>query len=172
MKRYRFILFILFCYACAPICVYSQRSQVSHTYEVNNKKSYIRWKIGYALGSHSGIIRLSSGILETDEQDNIVSGYLIFDMPSIICTDLYGKFAKFLSDSAKSTTFLDVSNHPFAIFDIKKVVINTDDDDIVLITGIFTLKGIHQEITVPTLLTRRGTKMLAITIPISIDRNA
>ena len=107
------------------------------------KSSQIVWKGYKVVGSHEGTLGLKSGSLSFDD-DRLIGGEFVIDMPSLTCTDLDGEYKGKLEGHLKSDDFFGVTNFPTANLSFTKVVSSTKNS--YNITADLTIKGITQPI--------------------------
>ena len=95
----------------------------SDKYIVNIDDSSVYWTGSKPTGSHSGIIKLESGVFKV-ENETLTSGTFLIAMNSISCTDLEGEMKENLESHLKGTVegkeghFLDVNKFPTGDFEI------------------------------------------------------
>ena len=111
---------------------------------VNTSQSTILWKGYKVTGSHQGTIAIKSGVLEFDNE-TLVGGSFVMDMPSITVTDLEGEYKGKLEGHLKSDDFFGVEKHTTSTLtftDVKSVGKNAYE-----ITADLTVKSITHPVT-------------------------
>ena len=88
---------------------------------INVEKSIITWKGYQVTGSHTGTIKIKSGLLIFTKGD-LVDGNFVMDMNSISCTDLGEKHKGKLEEHLKSDDFFGVVKHQTATLEFIKVI--------------------------------------------------
>lgn len=138
------------------------------TYTVDTKTSTANWLGKKVTGEHKGTIALSEGTVLSNGPGSITGGTLVFDMNSIVNTDLTDKaWNDKLIGHLKSDDFFSVDKNPTASFVITKAVAtsNTNFD----ITGNLTIKGITNEISFPALV-KMDAKTMVTVAKITVNR--
>lgn len=112
--------------------------------EIKKETSQIVWKAYKVTGSHTGTIALKSGSL-TFENDKLVGGEFIIDMPKIIATDLTGEYKDKLEGHLKSDDFFGVEKFPTSTLVFTSVKSNGKNSYEVV--GDLTIKGKTNPVT-------------------------
>ncbi len=96
----------------------------STQFEIDNKKSSIKWKGTKSHGSyHEGLISIDSSILNIDSNDMLLNGEIIIDMNSIICTDIEDESSNlYLIEHLKNDDFFSAAKFPKSVLTINKVI--------------------------------------------------
>ena len=90
----------------------------SNTYNVINAESILKWKGSKPTGSHDGIISIKEGNVTIDDF-NLMSGNIVIDMSSIICTDITNKGTnEYFVKHLKNEDFFGVEMYPTASLEI------------------------------------------------------
>jgi polyisoprenoid-binding protein YceI len=111
---------------------------------VNTDQSTIVWKGYKVTGSHQGTIAIKSGVLEFDNE-TLVGGSFVMDMPSITVTDLEGEYKGKLEGHLKSDDFFGVDTHTTSTLtftEVKSVGKNAYE-----VTADLTIKNITHPVT-------------------------
>lgn len=112
--------------------------------EIKIDNSQVIWKGYKVTGSHTGTIALKSGSLSFDN-DKLVGGEFVMDMPQIITTDLTGEYKDKLEGHLKSDDFFGVAKHPTSTLVFTKV--KATGKNSYQITGDLTIKGQTNPVT-------------------------
>ncbi len=141
-------------------------------YAIDTKTATASWVGKKVTGQHEGKISLSTGSILSDNNNNIISGTIEFDMNSIICTDLTDKdWNDKLIGHLKSNDFFGTAKYPVSKFEITKVTpkasVKTDND--YEVTGKLTIKEITNEITFPAKI-KMDEKLMAVVAKITVNR--
>ena len=119
-------------------------NEISGSFTVNNKTSYIKWIGSKPAGSHNGTIAIKSGEMNFDN-GMLATGEFTIDMTSINVEDLEsGKGKEDLENHLKGTVegkedhFFDVNKYPTSSFAIKTV---DKTDGKYILNGDLTIKG-------------------------------
>lgn len=97
-----------------------ESNNIGTQYYADTKKSKIFWTGFKLTGEHTGTINLKEGELYLFE-NKITEGQFIFDMSSINCTDLEGKWKNKLDTHLKDGDFFEVHNYPTSQFSITSI---------------------------------------------------
>ena len=90
----------------------------SNTYEIINAESILKWKGSKPTGSHDGVISIKEGNVTIDDF-NLMSGNIVIDMSSIICTDITNKGTnEYFVKHLKNEDFFGVEMYPTASLEI------------------------------------------------------
>jgi polyisoprenoid-binding protein YceI len=112
--------------------------------EIKLENSQVIWKGYKVTGSHTGNIALKSGSLSFNN-DKLIGGEFVMDMPQIITTDLTGEYKDKLEGHLKSDDFFGVAKHPTSTLVFTKV--KATGKNSYQITGDLTIKGITNPVT-------------------------
>jgi polyisoprenoid-binding protein YceI len=112
--------------------------------EIKLENSQVIWKGYKVTGSHTGTIALKSGSLSFNN-DKLIGGEFVMDMPQIITTDLTGEYKDKLEGHLKSDDFFGVAKHPTSTLVFTKV--KATGKNSYQITGDLTIKGITNPVT-------------------------
>lgn len=140
----------------------------SQKYITDTAASVIEWKGFKPTGSHSGTLKIESGVLSVNG-DVIESGSFLINMNSIVVTDIpaedeaNGKLLGHL----KNSDFFDVSTHANAAFEITGSSIVEGKT---MLSGNLTIKGIKHNITFAVVLNRVGNGLTINSETFTIDR--
>ncbi len=163
----KFFVLVLFAFV-----FHSLNSSAADTYNLDLKKSKIKWIGKKFLGSHWGWVKFKSGTLVFDE-NRIVSAEFEVDMNSIENEDLKDPAAKNkLIGHLKSDDFFSVAKFPIAKFVLTHstpLQPEKPNDPNFAITGKMTIKGITQTISFPAKINIENDKIKA-KVKIEIDR--
>ena len=155
MKKILLSFLIVSIFSCTNNTDNHNRSEVDYsTYgdslslsdlKINNQLSNIKWIGSKVTESHYGTINIDRGVLQINEEDELVGGEFVIDMNSLLCTDIENeKKKKNLEDHLKNKDFFDVSNFPnsgIKITDVDKV-----EEESYRITADLTIKDITHSI--------------------------
>jgi len=130
--------------AMVTIVSFSFTTFTKETKEIKLEKSQVVWKGYKVTGSHTGTIALKSGALSF-ENDKLVGGQFVMDMPQITTTDLTGEYKDKLEGHLKSDDFFGVDNHPTATLVFTNVKVSGKNS--YEVTGDLTIKGQTNPIT-------------------------
>lgn len=129
------------------------------TYKVDTNASTVEWKGYKVTGSHTGTVKVKSGVLTVDN-GVLTGGTFVIDMTSIHDTDLDGEYAAKLEGHLKSDDFFGVTQYPTAQFAITRVI-PQDSKGNYKVIGNITLKGTTKEIKFFASVTENGGKVTA-----------
>ncbi len=155
MKKIILSFLIISTFACTNNTDNHNRSEVDYSsygdslllsdIKINNELSNIKWIGSKIHESHYGTINIDRGILQINEDGELVGGEFVIDMNSLLCTDIPNqKYKKKLEDHLKDEDFFDVSNFPnsgIKITDVDKV-----KEESYRITADLTIKDITHAI--------------------------
>jgi len=132
----------------------------AQNYKINTDESAINW-VGYKLGGqHAGDLKLSSGVLKSN------------DNGTINCTDLEGEMKGKLEGHLAAADFFDVENHSKAKFKLNKVSIvrPVEGSDVThKVSGELTIKDMTHTVHFPATIAINGDDMTA-KASLTIDR--
>ncbi|MBY0245146.1 MAG: YceI family protein [Sphingobacteriaceae bacterium] len=135
----------------------------TETYKVDVAKSTITWLGKKLTGSHTGVVKLKSGVLIYEDQ-KLAGGNFVADMNTIKNTDDSGES---LDKHLKDDDFFGVAKFPTAKFEIKSVSKGMKN----YVVGDLTIKGITKSITFETFLTYNPDGTITIVADkVGIDR--
>lgn len=140
-------------------------------YNLDNKASKIEWTGKKISGQHYGTVAIKEGTIKVKD-GNITGGEVTIDMNSIENLDLSGEYKQKLEGHLKSPDFFNTEEYPEATFKIKKVVKIKDENEkgaTHMVTGDLTIKGITNEIEVPSYIQFKDDKLVSYA-DFSIDR--
>ncbi len=132
-------------------------------YTANIEESTIEWKGFKPTGSHSGTINIKSGEF-TSKDGTVNSGDFVIDMNSI----KERKGSARLEGHLKSADFFDVEKFPIAGFEITGL---EEKEDITMLSGNLTLKGIKNNVSFPVTVTQEGDTITISSDVFTIDRS-
>lgn len=155
MKKIILSLLIISTYACTNNTDNHNRSEVDYSsygdslllsdIKINNELSNIKWIGSKIHESHYGTINIDRGILQINEDGELVGGEFVIDMNSLLCTDISNqKYKKKLEDHLKDEDFFDVSNFPNS--GIKITDVDKFEEESYRITADLTIKDITHSI--------------------------
>ena len=122
--------------------------------DLDNTK--INWVGRKVTGEHTGTVNLSKGWVIV-ENDTLKSGLLVFDMNSIINTDIESPEWKLkLENHLKNEDFFDVEEHPTMTF--KSTGIEVTGEDTGKLTGDLTLLGVTKPVTLDVTFNKAGKR--------------
>ena len=132
---------------------------------VDIQQSQIEW-IGRKLtGEHSGNMRLKEGWV-TMNGSTLIGGKFIFDMTSIINTDIESlDWSMKLTNHLKSSDFFNVDSFPLAILEIKKndsIAEESNSGHSYMVSADLTIRDITHEISFPYRLEKSDSTLSAI----------
>ncbi len=118
---------------------------ISGNYEIDKKKSTVKWTGKKVTGKHYGTIDLHSGSIQT-EGKKITSGSFKMNMESIVCEDLTNESTnKKLVGHLKSDDFFSVEKFPVSKMELKEIEHKGGSD--YTFTGHLTIKGVTHPVT-------------------------
>lgn len=136
-------------------------------YVIDTTETSLAWTGRKITEAHNGFISIAKGEFKI-EKGNIASGFYSVDMNSISCLDLTNpKSNSKLINHLKGDDFFSADKFPNADFKITSVT--PVEGNNYNITGVLTIKGISNEISIPAVITPEGNKIKA-TAGFSIDR--
>ena len=123
MKKIILSFLIISTFACTNNTDNHDRSEVDYgsygnslslsDLKINNQLSNIKWIGSKVTESHYGTINIDRGVLQINEEGELVGGEFVIDMNSLLCTDIENEiYKKKLEDHLKDEDFFDVSNFP------------------------------------------------------------
>jgi polyisoprenoid-binding protein YceI len=139
----------------------------TETYTVNTTESTIKWNAEKVTGTHFGMVTLTSGTLEMNDE-KLVGGMFEVDMQSITVDDLDGVWKTKLQNHLKSDDFFGAETFPKAtlkITDVKPL-----EDGKYKVGGILTIKEKSNRIEFETTIIEKGGSITA-TADLEIDRS-
>ncbi|MEX0910421.1 MAG: YceI family protein [Candidatus Paceibacterota bacterium] len=142
-------------------------------YEVNPNESNITW-IGTKelVGNYEdvGTLSVQTGSFVVNEEGQITTGQVVFDMNSIVGTKTSNTQIGLdrLATHLKSADFFDVATYPTATMNITGVEVN--DDGTYLATGSLTIKETTADISFPVNITTDASGRVVINGDLDIDR--
>jgi polyisoprenoid-binding protein YceI len=148
-------------------------ANTSEKYLVNVDESNVYWTGSKPTGSHTGTIKLESGVFKL-ENGTLISGTFLIAMKSISCTDLDGEMKENLESHLKGTVegkegdFFDVMKHPTGVFEITGT--KTGEDGRTMLSGNLALKGMKHNVTFPVSIQTEGDLITIGSDAFSIDR--
>lgn len=180
INRLIFVLTILF---IAPLAM----AQVM-VLEIDPDKSEVNWEGGKKViltDTHNGDVKIQSGTVEIDKNNELAGGEITIDMTSLKNKDVENpKFSEKLDGHLKSSDFFDVENHPTAIFTIKHIKKNQPtkakkakrsevtetDEHSYTVTGDMQIRGKKNKISIPLIVQKQSDTDYKITSKFQIDR--
>ncbi len=149
-------------------------SESAIVYNVDTSNSTIEWKGRKPTGTHTGTINISSGTINTTEENTIESGDFTIDMKSIVVTDLApGEGKEDLEAHLMGTVkeqegdFFNVNKYPESKFEVTGVRVS---DGKTWLQGNLTMKEEVRNIEFPVNVSLNGDKMMLQSEPFNIDR--
>ena len=145
----------------------------SEKYIVNVDESVVGWTGYKPTGSHSGTIKIESGVIQY-YSGVLTSGTFLFDMKSITCTDLEGEMKGNLEAHLKGTVegkegdFFNVNKFPTGAFEITSMVTGEDGNN--YLSGNLALKGVKLNVTFPIYISVEGDQIMVDSDAFTIDR--
>ncbi|MBN2610072.1 MAG: YceI family protein [Bacteroidales bacterium] len=145
---------------------------------VDLAKSKVLWVGSKPGGQHNGSVKLSSGFVTLNAEENISGGEFVIDMKSIVNYDLTTEsMNKMLVDHLKSEDFFHVEKHPAAKFVIKEAapLKNPQADKngfkgTHLVSGDLTIKNITKPVSFHAAIKIQDGKLSATTEKFVLDR--
>ncbi|MGY0393014.1 YceI family protein [Bizionia sp. KMM 8389] len=144
-------------------------TEVSTKYLVDTEATTIMWKGFKPTGSHTGTIKVESGVF-TMNGDVVESGSFLIDMNSLYVTDIpeteesHGK----LSGHLKSADFFDVETFPSAAFEVTGF--NTENGKNML-SGNLRMKDVTNNITIPVSVNDANGTVTITSETFTVDRS-
>lgn len=138
-------------------------------YVADTEASTIEWKGFKPTGTHTGTIKLDSGVLKVSN-GSVESGSFLVNMGSITVLDIPAddeNNAK-LTGHLKSDDFFDVEKHPNAAFEVTGV---SEVDGKTMLSGNLTLKDVKNNITFPVSVSENGDTLTLTSETFTIDRS-
>lgn len=161
MKKITMTLFVL------GLILTSFNSIDTISYKAVVAESEITWAGSRPGKTHDGTLSISDGNF-IFEQEKLVSGNFTLNMESIKVLDIEpGKMNDKLVNHFKSSDFFDVSNHPTANY---KITGSEAKDNMTLVQGELTLKGITKEVSFLADVTTTGETASIKSAEFKIDR--
>ncbi|TYB79549.1 YceI family protein [Bizionia myxarmorum] len=149
--------------------VAAEVTEVSTKYLVDTEASTIMWKGFKPTGSHTGTIKVESGVF-TLNGDAVESGSFIIDMASLNVTDLpvdSEDHAK-LSGHLKSPDFFDVEAFPASAFEVTGF---TNENGKAMLSGNLKMKDTENNVTIPVTVTENNGSVTITSETFTIDRS-
>lgn len=149
----------------------AEASMQATKFMVDTDASNITWEGNKPTGSHTGDVKLESGVVKVDGDS--LSGTFLIDMTTITDTDLEGDQKTNLEQHLKGTVegkegdFFNVQKYPTAAFEITDVM---DKDGKKMLEGNLTIKDSKNNISFPVTYSVDGNTMNLKSEPFTIDR--
>ncbi len=146
----------------------------ANEYIVDVTNSKIEWKGFKPTGTHNGIINIENGVINTNNENDIVSGNFVIDMTSIVSHDLEGEKKLNLESHLKGTIegkegdFFNVNKFPDATFEITNL--EAVENGNYNLSGNLTLKGVKNNITIPVQTSMENETLVLTSDTFTIDR--
>jgi polyisoprenoid-binding protein YceI len=134
----------------------------SETFKIDVAASKLEWIGEKVTGKHNGTINLQSGSIVNNH--GALSGIVVFDMKSIVVTDLTGEYKGKLEGHLKSDDFFSVEKHPtanFAINSVTPIAGASAETNNFTVNGNLTIKGISHPLSFPANIRFEGAQMKA-----------
>jgi len=144
----------------------------SVSYMVDSDASIIDWKGRKPGTTHTGTLSVAKGTLSLND-GLIESGEFVFDMKTIVVTDLEGKQKDNLEAHLKGTVegkegdFFNINKYPTGRFVVTGV---QEKEGKTHLSGNLTLKEITKNITLPVTVQTEGDKVIITSDEFAIDR--
>ena len=136
-------------------------------YEVDTKKTKVKWHAEKVTGEHDGYVSVKSGSLDYSD-GKLEDGEFVIDMTSIVNTDIEDKgYRAKLENHLKSDDFFSVEKYPEAMFEITEVKTVSGQTTV---HGEMTIKGKTNKISFPAEMSASGDALTA-TATITLDRS-
>ncbi|MGB3775956.1 MAG: YceI family protein, partial [Leeuwenhoekiella sp.] len=138
----------------------AEASMQATKFMVDTDASNITWEGNKPTGSHTGDVKLESGVVKVDGDS--LSGTFLIDMTTITDTDLEGDQKTNLEQHLKGTVegkegeFFNVQKYPTAAFEITDVM---DKDGKKMLEGNLTIKDSKNNISFPVTYSVDGNTM-------------
>jgi len=149
--------------------VATEVTEVSTKYLVDTEASNIMWKGFKPTGTHTGTIKVESGVF-TMNGDAIESGSFLIDMNSLYVTDLpeddenHGK----LTGHLKSPDFFDVEAFPASAFEVTGF---TNENGKMMLSGNLKMKDTENNISIPVTVTENNDSITITSETFTVDRS-
>ncbi|WP_417238060.1 YceI family protein [Bizionia sp.] len=149
--------------------VAAEVTEVSTKYLVDTEASTILWKGFKPTGTHTGTIKVESGVF-TMNGDAIESGSFLIDMNSLYVTDLpeddenHGK----LTGHLKSPDFFDVEAFPASAFEVTGF---TNENGKMMLSGNLKMKDTENNISIPVTVSENNDSVTITSETFTIDRS-
>ncbi|MFC5196145.1 MULTISPECIES: YceI family protein [Bizionia] len=149
--------------------VAAEVTEVSTKYLVDTEASTIMWKGFKPTGTHTGTIKVESGVF-TMNGDAIESGSFLIDMNSLYVTDLpeddenHGK----LTGHLKSPDFFDVEAFPASAFEVTGF---TNENGKMMLSGNLKMKDTENNISIPVTVSENNDSVTITSETFTIDRS-
>jgi polyisoprenoid-binding protein YceI len=117
--------------------VFSFNTFAGQSYQIDNKKSDLKWTGKKVTGKHFGKITFKSGEIKVKE-GQLVGGEFVVDMTSITVDDIDGEWQAKLLKHLNSNDFFNVNKYKKSVLKITKV---TKDGENYKINADLTIKG-------------------------------
>jgi polyisoprenoid-binding protein YceI len=158
-------------FSVAAIAAMSFKPSDTKNYVFDVKNSSIHWLGKKVTGQHDGGVNLKSGEI-TLAGEELKAAKFVVDLTSITVADLTdpGYNAK-LVGHLKAEDFFGTDKFPEATFELKKASSpkKAESGNTYTVDGIFTIKGVSNEVSFPIVLVKSGNLVTAIG-KINIDR--
>lgn len=144
-------------------------TDVSTKYSVDTEASAIMWKGFKPTGSHTGTIKIESGVF-TMAENAIESGSFLIDMTSLYVTDIPEEdegHAK-LAGHLKSADFFDVTTFPASAFEVTGY---TTENGVTMLSGNLKMKDVENNISIPVTVTENNDTVTITSETFSVDRS-
>ncbi|EGV42974.1 YceI family protein [Bizionia argentinensis JUB59] len=144
-------------------------TEVSTKYVVDTEASTIMWKGFKPTGSHTGTIKLESGVFTTNDEA-IESGSFLIDMKSLYVTDLaedtedHGK----LTGHLKSPDFFDVEAFPASAFEVTGF---KTENGKTMLSGNLKMKDVENNISIPVNVKENNDSLTITSETFTVDRS-
>ncbi|HEA29116.1 MAG TPA: YceI family protein [Leeuwenhoekiella sp.] len=149
----------------------AESSMQATKYMVDAEASVINWEGNKPTGTHTGTVKLESGVVKVDGDS--LSGSFLIDMTTITDTDLEGEQKTNLEQHLKGTVegkegdFFNVQKYPTAAFEITDVM---EENGKKMLEGNLTIKDAKNNLSFPVTYTVEGDMMTLKSESFTIDR--
>jgi polyisoprenoid-binding protein YceI len=139
---------------------------VASTLQANTETSLLKWDAKKVGGAHFGTVKLNTGSLDFNAENQLVGGTFVIDMTTITVDDMEptNNMHGALLSHLQSDDFFSVETNPTSTLTITDVKLLTENS--YEVTGDLTIKGI----TNPVTFVATVDESMTFTAPIVIDR--
>jgi polyisoprenoid-binding protein YceI len=147
-------------------------AEAAVSYRVNTEESIIDWKGKKPGTTHTGTLKVAKGIVSM-AGESLEGGEFVFDMSTIVVTDLEGKQKDNLEAHLKGTVegkegdFFNINKYPMGNFAVTGI---EEKDGKTYLSGNLTLKEITRNVSFPVTIQTEGDKVMITSDEFAIDR--
>jgi polyisoprenoid-binding protein YceI len=149
------------------------KPSLSGSFELDTKKSTIKWTGANLSNSHSGTLRFANGRFQL-RQGELEDARFQIDLKSLVCDDIKdAKTNQMLIEHLASEDFFDVAKYPTAKFQLtvaKVLSPGTPGSPNYEMSGRLTLKGVTDRVTFPAVVGQPDPNTIAGQAHLEFDR--